>query len=143
MIVRRSFCTHGRVLSLSVIAAALAACFGCGPQSQVVKDRAIASGTVTIDGKVLQGGTIRFLSQDGAVNASAMIAEGGKYTTDRCAVGKSKVSVETESLKFGNAAAYVAIPAKYTSPATSGLEVDLQPGENENIDITLEAQPKG
>ena len=71
-----------------------------------------------------------------------MITEGGKYSTDRAPAGKSKISVETESLKFGNAAAYVPIPAKYTSPTTSGLEVDLKPGENENVDISLEAQPK-
>ena len=106
----------------------------------MVKDRAIASGTVTIDGKALQGGTLRFLSEDGTVNASAMIAEGGRYTTDRAPIGKCKVSVETESLKFGNAAAYVPIPEKYTNPATSGLEVELKPGENENVDIVLKAQ---
>jgi hypothetical protein len=116
-------------------------CVGCGRQPQVVKDRAIVSGTVSIDGTALKGGTIRFLSDDGGVNASAMIGEGGKFTTDRAPVGKSKVSVETESLKFGNAAAYVAIPAKYTSPATSSLEVDLKPGENENVNIALTSRP--
>jgi hypothetical protein len=143
VIARTSLSTYRRVLFPSVFAAAsLAICIGCGPQKQIVKDRAIASGTVTFDGKALQGGTLRFLSQDGTVNASAMIAEGGKYSTDRASVGKNKVSVDTESLKFGNAAAYVAIPTKYTSPNTSGIEVELKPGENENVDFALTVQPK-
>ena len=111
---------------------------GCGPNKQVVADRASVTGTVTFNGTPLKGGTIRFFSLDGQVNASAMIMEGGHYSTDRAPLGKVKVSVETESLKFGNAAAYVPIPAKYTSPATSGLEADLEPGENENVDFALE-----
>ena len=64
MIARTSVSNYGRLLFPSVIAAALLSiCGGCGPQKQVVKDRTMASGTVTIDGKALQGGTLRFLSQ--------------------------------------------------------------------------------
>jgi hypothetical protein len=110
---------------------------GCGQEKQVIKDRAAVSGTVTFAGQPLSGGTIRFQSAEKQVSTSAMISEGGRYSTDRAPIGKNTVSVETEMLRFGNAAAYVAIPAKYTSPATSGLTADLQPGENEGVDFAL------
>jgi hypothetical protein len=115
------------------------ACLGCGQQKQVIKDRASVSGTVTFAGRPLPGGTIRFQSVEKQVSTSAMISEGGRYSTDRAPIGKNTVSVETEMLRFGNAAAYVAIPAKYTSPATSGLTADLQPGDNAGVDFALDA----
>ncbi|WP_428304137.1 hypothetical protein [Lacipirellula sp.] len=47
------------------------------------------------------------------------------------------VSVETESLKYGSPALFTAIPAKYTEYATSGLQVEVKPGANENVNFDL------
>jgi hypothetical protein len=131
------------ILCVYSLAFTLTACCGCGRGQQPIDGRTIVSGTVTLDGQPLKGGSVTFTSRENSILAKTVnIESDGKYRTDRAPMGKSSVSIETESLQFGNAAAYVAIPAKYTSPATSGLEVDLQPGENENIDIALETQPK-
>jgi hypothetical protein len=123
---------------VAMLPALVLTCLGCGPQQQVIKDRASVSGTVTFAGQPLPGGTIRFQSAEKQVSTSAMITEGGRYKTDRAPVGKNTVSVETEMLRFGNAAAYVAIPAKYASPATSGLTADLAGGDNAGVDFALE-----
>jgi hypothetical protein len=121
----------------------LLASFGCTDGKQVIEGRTIATGTVTFDGQPLKGGTITFTSQeDPILSTTTSIRSGGRYRTDRAPTGKSIVTVETESLHHGNEAAYIKIPAKYFDPTTSGLEVDLKSGENENVEIALEAQPK-
>jgi hypothetical protein len=131
-------------LSVYSLAVALTACCGCGGSQQAIEGRTIVSGTVTLDGQPLRGGSITFTSRENSILAKTVnIESGGKFRTDRAPTGKSSVSIETESLQFGNPAAYVPIPAKYTSAATSGLEVDLKPGENESVDLALESQPKG
>ena len=84
-----------------------------------------------------------FTSKENSILSTATnIRAGGKYKTDRAPAGKNLVSIETESLQWGNEGAYIPIPSKYNSPATSGLEVELKAGENENVDFALEAQPK-
>jgi hypothetical protein len=124
-------------------AVAIVASSGCTDGKQVIEGRTITSGTVTLDGQPLRGGTVTFTSKDNAIlNTATNIRAGGKYRTDRAPAGKNLVSIETESLQWGNAGAYVQIPSKYNSPATSGLEVELKPGENENVDFALTAQPK-
>jgi hypothetical protein len=86
---------------------------------------------------------VTFTSKENSILSTATnIRAGGKYKTDRAPAGKNLVSIETESLQWGNEGAYIPIPSNYNSPATSGLEVDLKPGENENVDFALEAQPK-
>jgi hypothetical protein len=130
------FCVYS--LAVSVIA-----CCGCGASQQAIEGRTIVSGTVTLDGQPLKGGSITFTSrEDSILSKTVNIGSDGKYQTDRAPTGKSGISIETESLQFGNAAAYVPIPARYTSPATSGLEVELKPGENENVDFALESKAK-
>jgi hypothetical protein len=129
---------------LYTLAVTLIACCGCGGGEQMIEGRTIVSGTVTLDGQPLRGGAITFSSRENSILATTVnIESDGKYRTDRAPTGKSSVSIETESLQFGNPAAYVPIPAKYSSAATSGLEVDLNPGENESVDFALEKQPKG
>ncbi|HEX2473215.1 MAG TPA: hypothetical protein VHK01_00630, partial [Lacipirellulaceae bacterium] len=116
--------------------------FGCTDGKQVIEGRTIVTGVVTYEGQPLQGGTITFTSrEDPILSTTTSIRSGGKFRTDRAPTGKSIITVETESLHHGNEAAYIKIPAKYFEPTTSGIEVDLTPGENENVDIVLEAQP--
>jgi hypothetical protein len=122
---------------------AMLASLGCTDGKQVIEGRTITSGAVTLDGQPLRGGTVTFTSkQDSILSTATNIRAGGKYRTDRAPAGKNLVSIETESLQWGNAGAYIPIPSKYNSPATSGLEVELRPGENENVDFALQAEPK-
>ena len=109
----------------------------------MIEGRTVASGKVTLDGQLMRGGSITFTSKENQIlSKTVSINSDGTYRTDRAPTGKSSISFDTESLKFGNAAAYVPIPAKYNSPATSGFEVDLKPGENENIDFELKGDAK-
>lgn len=104
---------------------------------QVVKDRATAAGTITFDGKPLPAGTIFFLSTNGAADTAVKIRDGA-YFTDRAPVGKNSVIVDTSSIQMGNPAKYVPIPAKYNDTTTSGLSAEIKPGENENVNFSLE-----
>jgi hypothetical protein len=130
-------------LCVCSLAIAVMACCGCGGSQQVIEGRTIVSGTVTLDGTPLKGGSITFTSrEDSILSKTVNIGSDGKYQSDRAPTGYSGISIETESLQFGNAAAYVPIPGRYTSAATSGLEVDLKPGANENVDFALETKAK-
>lgn len=112
---------------------------GCGKQEQVIPNRAIVVGTVTIDGQPIQGGSISFTSEaDPAVRITTSLRTGGRYRTDRAPIGKCQVSIETESVLSGNAAAYVKIPAKYNEPSTSGLTAEIQAGDNADVNFNLE-----
>ena len=107
----------------------------------MIEGRTVVSGRVTLDGQLLRGGSITFTSKENLILSKTIsINSDGSYRTDRAPTGKSGVSVDTESLQFGNAAAYVPIPSKYNSAATSGFEVDLKSGENENVDFALESK---
>lgn len=112
-------------------------CFGCGPENQGPKNRASLSGTVSFAGQPLPGGSISFRAVDSHVATTAIISE-GKYFTDRAPLGPVLVSVETESLKYGNASALVEIPRRYADVNTSELTVDVKPGENEDVNFALE-----
>ena len=124
-------------LGLILAACLLATHAGCDGNQQT-PDRAIVSGIVTFSGQPLQGGSITFQSAEQPTGTTVMIQAGGRYSTDRAPLGKNLVTIETESLQYGNAAAYVKIPAKYNDPTKSGLTADVKLGENENVDFTLE-----
>lgn len=131
---------HQRRLSPHIVAivAALVSIgvAGCGPAHQTDPNRAVVSGVVTYNGKPLPAGTVSFETTDPPMASSALISEGGKYTTDRVPIGACKVSVSTASVQYGNPSAYVAIPQKYEDAATSGLTAEIKPGENEkNFDL--------
>jgi hypothetical protein len=66
-----------------------------------------------------------------------MIKPGGVFSTDRAPLGKNVVTIETASLQFGNGAAFVRIPVKYSDPKVSGLVIDVKPGTNENANFEL------
>lgn len=55
--------------------------------------------------------------------------------------GRQKVALTPPFLLSGDRAASK-IPAKYHDLATSGLEIDVQPGENK-VKLTVERSPKG
>jgi hypothetical protein len=66
---------HVRAISVGVLASILLAATGCGVQQ---KDRADVSGVVTLDGRPLAGGTIRFQP---IAPAGSTIAGKGSYAT--------------------------------------------------------------
>jgi hypothetical protein len=131
------FCRSRAGLSalLSLCVASLSV--GCQPESTGPKDRATLSGTVSLAGTPLRGGTISFKSTTNPVTTSAMIYAGGKYSTDRAPLGKNIVTIETESLKYGNAKDYVQIPNRYADPSSSGLTADIKPGDNTDVNFEL------
>lgn len=117
----------------------VACCLGCQNEVQVVKDRATATGTVTLDGQPLPAGTITFVSVSGSVDTSVKIRD-GVYFTDRVPIGKNSVLIDTSSIQMGNPAKYVPIPARYNDVAKSGLTAAIEPGDNENVDFKLESK---
>jgi hypothetical protein len=113
------------------------ACIGCGGGKEPPKDRTTVTGTVTLNGQPLPGGTIYFESA-GGIGTSMIIGDGGKYSTDRAPIGMNRVTIETQSLQYGNTAAYVKIPTKYGDAMTSGLTADVKAGDNVDMNFSLE-----
>jgi hypothetical protein len=124
---------------LAILPFVISALIGCGSSEQVIEGRASASGVVTFDGKPLPAGTIAFQAIDQPASTAVKIRDGA-YFTDRVPTGKNTVYIDTSSIQLGNPAKYVPIPAKYNDSSTSGLTVDIQPGENENVDFKLESR---
>jgi hypothetical protein len=110
---------------------------GCGGSTQKDESRTQVSGVVTFDGKPLPAGTLTFKSKTSPIAAQVAIRAEGKYSTDRVPLGMNQVSVETESLQTGSPSFYTPIPAKYTEYTTSGFEVEIKPGVNENVNFDL------
>jgi hypothetical protein len=110
---------------------------GCGNATPTIKDRASVSGIVTYDDKPLPAGTIEFESASGTVSTAIPISKGGVFSTDRAPIGKNLVTVDTTSIRYGNPAAYVPIPAKYNNPRTSELIIEVKPGSNEKVEFNL------
>jgi hemoglobin len=89
---------------------------------------ATLSGKVTFQGKPLPAGTISFHGQDKKVAAS--INADGTYLLIGLAPGAYKITVETASVKKAAPEKFVAIPAAYATPETSGLTLEVTAGKN-------------
>lgn len=126
-----------RCLAFVLISGATVFCLGCGSSKPVDPNRASISGAVTYDGKPLPAGAITFASVDGNLASTISIEAGGRYSTDRAPLGPNQVTIDTASIKYGNPASFVAIPAKYADPTKSGLTVEVKPGVNENVNFDL------
>lgn len=92
---------------------------------------------VTFDGKPLPAANLTFKPKDSPLAGQASIKADGRYSSGSIPIGKNMVGIATESIQFGSPALYVKIPAKYEDYATSGLEVDIKPGVNENVNFDL------
>lgn len=90
----------------------------------------------------LEGGTVEFESTDGKTSANGPIDAEGRFrlTTERpgdgARVGPNRVAI-TRPYRGPDTPAPRVIDAKYDSPATSGLEVDVKPTRNE-IELVVE-----
>ncbi len=143
---RKPRLTHNRKLSLAVTLAmtSLVVC-GCQP------DIATVSGTVTYRDEPIPVGNVTFFAADNRV-VFIPINEDGTYFLDRVPVGEVQITVETPSVQLPGPGeppipaslmtpAYkypnVRIPAHYKDRRTSGLRLDVRPGE-QTFDIRLE-----
>jgi hypothetical protein len=113
---------------------------GCGPKPQEDVNRSSISGVVTFAGNPLKAGTITFESTDKPISSSISIGQDGRYRTNRVPLGKSVVTIETESLQYGSPHLYMRIPVKYADASKSGLSVDVKPGNNEEV-VNFDLKP--
>lgn len=124
---------------LSVVAILLA---GCGGKPSQV------SGTVTLDGKPLERGTVGFTPANGGMRASGVIENDGTYTltTNRdSGLEPGEYMVTVVSREPGPPATtgppapgpYIT-PQHYAAEATSGLKFTVERGSN-TIDLELTA----
>ncbi len=120
---------------------------GCGGGDD---GRVDVSGSVTLDGKPVEGALLAFMGGGGGALATASTDKAGKFQV-RAAVGANKVTVSKEEfdaskqsapktdeeMTMGTDAQYreqlklkpkSLVPAKYASPETSGLSYDIARG---------------
>ena len=83
-------------------------------------------GKVTYKGRPLPDGVIGFWSEQHTVKTS--IEKDGSYDLPSLPVGEYRITVSTKHLK--GKPGYVALPEKYGSQKTSGLKVQVKPGQN-------------
>jgi hypothetical protein len=125
------------------IVAIFSGCSGSTMESQV-------SGTVTLDGSAIGPGTIVFAPVSGGKPATGSIDAGGSYSmkTSRevgLSPGKYQVAVSIrevpQNVKRGDRPppGKLLIPEKYEQSTTSGIEVDVAPGDN-TIDLPLQSK---
>jgi hypothetical protein len=114
---------------------------GCQQKPTIESNRTAVKGTVTFDGRPLTGGGITLVSaKDPMYRVSAMIRPDGSFRVDDAPEGQVNVIVETESTRMGNAAAYIAIPAKYGDAKTSGLSATIAKGGNSALQFELKSK---
>ena len=101
-------------------------------------------GTVTLDGKPLEGGTVQFFSSQGQTASGEIDADGNyRLTTfqpdDGAVPGAYRVAVQPPQVAdyFGGTP-LVVIPDHYMDPATAGLTAEVHKGIN-RIDWPLDS----
>jgi hypothetical protein len=117
---------------------------GCGPRFGTVE------GTVTVDGKPANDGTVIFSVGD--LSAAGTIHPDGSYTAEKVPPGEARIVIHQMMLMGGATnqpgrlpgiddaaptAKPVPIPKKYQSVETSGLSYTITSGTNEiNIELS-------
>jgi hypothetical protein len=146
-----------RCLGTLLIFTAVCLVSGCGKKTGTV------TGTVTYQGKTLNGGTVGFVHSNGTDVATAPIQADGKYTIGKIPVGTCKITVSTptpisvpgaggrmmDASKMGGStggkakvggetdASIIKVPDKYGQTESSGLSFDVKQGPNTH-DIKLD-----
>jgi hypothetical protein len=107
----------------------LAIAVGCDKKKEIPREtnRGMVTGTVTLDGKPLPGGSIVFVSaKDESYRAKGFIASDGSFTIPNSPTGDVLVAVEAAPQQSPQQPLtpnknYVPIPLKYLDVKTSGL----------------------
>jgi hypothetical protein len=125
------------ILAGGCLLLSLVVVLGCGkPAPKMEAGRGKASGTITVDGKPLRGGTIFFVSAtDPTRRVVVSIKPDGTFSVADAPTGDVLISVDNESQKGNNPDAYVPLPAKYKKEKTSGLTAKIT-GEPITIELS-------
>lgn len=124
---------------------------GCGPGVDL--ERTVpASGTLTYQGKPLEGYKIVFHPVEDRQGATAESGNGGAFALgtnepgDGAAPGKHKISINFIAEKmegepgkevFTKLTPKIKIPVKYQTPETSGVEIEIPEKGNQSLSIDL------
>lgn len=126
-------------------------CSGCGPGVDLERTVPV-SGTLTYQGKPLEGYKIVFHPVEDRQGATAESRAGGAFTLgtnepgDGAAPGKHRVSINFIAEKmegepgkevFTKITPKFKIPAKYQAPETSGVEFEIPESGNASLSIDL------
>jgi hypothetical protein len=123
-------------LCLSVAVLSLGGCGGRGSTHEGC--RGPATGTVTINGKTLGGGSITFVRiDDPTYRVVAPLRPDGTFSVADAPLGRVRVAVETESTRVGDPGSYTPIPEKYGKPDTSGLTATIEEQAGKSILVEL------
>jgi hypothetical protein len=132
------------VLAGGCLLLALVFALGCGPRTpRMEAGRGRATGTITLDGKPLRGGTIFLVSaKDSMYQVAVSIKPDGTFSVADAPTGDVLVAVDNESQKFNNPQVYVPIPAKYKDVKTSGLKLTVAKDAVDGPGLTIELKSK-
>lgn len=123
-----------RFARCGLVAASLIAGIGCEAQRPTAR----VSGRVLLDGKPLKEGAVVLMADDGSYQDCARIRPKGDFLVEAAPVGKVKVGVvapaprpqRSERGKKPTPPQPSPVPARYADALTSGLTLELVPGEN-------------
>jgi hypothetical protein len=127
----------------SMLVLAMVSGCGSGRAGKIEANRAPVTGTVTLDGTPLKGGSITFVSvADPNYRMTCMIKSDGSFKVSNAPSGDVLASVETETMKFSNPDGYVRIPQKYAKTNTSGLKATITKDDPQGQKLTFELKSK-
>jgi hypothetical protein len=140
-----------RLARLSLPAALAVVAVGCRYKPDL-PPTAEVSGSVTLDGRPLNGAMIQFVpdAQKGTKGASGVAAsdEKGHFHVTTAGVkgalvGSHKIRVEARAKPKNETDTMPAslIPAKYNDPGTSGLRTDVKADQKNVVDLPLKSKP--
>jgi hypothetical protein len=116
---------------------------GCGGDPNILPTARV-SGTLAYEGKPVANGAIHFHPQKG--QTANGIVKDGKFTLttysdgDGAIVGKHRIAVdvvEEVPTKDGDTTTKSLVPKKFTSPDSSGIELEIPASGRSNLQIDL------
>ena len=78
--------------------------------------------------------------EDQRKRATGVLRPDGTFRLAGAPIGKSQVVIDTSSVKLGSASDYMELPKKYANLRSTDLIVDLEPGENEGVELRLSSK---
>lgn len=115
--------------------APLLVALGCGSDPPD-PTTAIAIGVATIDGAPITGGMITIAAEEKSRRrANGMLRTDGTFRVEGAPIGPCRVTIDTTSLQVGDPSNYTPLPIRYEAFETTGLRVDLAPGENREVEL--------
>lgn len=135
------------LLSLFAVGIAVAVICGCGSSGH---ELVAVSGRVLLDGQPLTTGTVVTLPDHGR-GAEGQIDSEGRFTLSSGDLGPGAtagvhhvavVAVEKTEGFSPEAPVKLLVPKIYTNPVTSGLKIDVQPGQDNDVTLELSSGPE-